>query len=118
MTKQPQHIWRAMTSLAIGLMMIAPAMADTPAKKERGKGPFANMPSISQSYLPDEETRMPRWAQQKISYSQAKSIAMSRYPGAKYVDTYLDGNVYKVRLLLQNGRRIDVKVDAVTGRIR
>ena len=76
------------------------------------------MPVISQSILPGERNRLPQWAQQRISYSQAKSIALSQYPGAKYIDTRLNGNTYTVKLVLKNKQMVNVKIDAVTGRIR
>lgn len=60
----------------------------------------------------------PRQKQAKISYAQAKSIALSRHPGAKYQGMDLQGNTYVVRLEVSKGRVIDVRVDAVTGRAR
>lgn len=59
-----------------------------------------------------------RFAQAKISYAQAKAIALRRHPGASYVNMQLRGNTYHVRLRGRGGQIIDVSVDAVTGRAR
>ncbi len=59
-----------------------------------------------------------RYAQARISYAQAKSIAERRVPGAKVVDISLNGNTYRVRMERRDGRVVDVYVDAVTGRVR
>jgi len=61
---------------------------------------------------------MPLWAEKRISYSKAKSIARSRHPGAEVVDISLRGNTYRVRLVLKNRQIVDVLIDAVSGRIR
>ncbi len=74
-------------------------------------------PTISQAYLPYERQSVPQWAQRKISHSEAKAIARSRFPGAKVVDIDLRGNNYRVRLK-HNGRVVDVYIDANTGRVR
>lgn len=51
--------------------------------------------------------------------ARAKSIARNHVRGAKDVlDVTLMGNVYVVRVEKQGGRIVDVKVDAVTGRVR
>lgn len=53
-----------------------------------------------------------------ISPSQAKAIALRANPGAEYLNIRLiGGKTYFVRLLLTNGTRHDIKVDARTGRI-
>ena len=53
-----------------------------------------------------------RTSQRRISASQAKSIALRRHPGAQFINISLRGNTYRVRLKLNNGRIIDVSVDA------
>ncbi len=57
-----------------------------------------------------------QYAQQRaarsMSASQAKSIAMRRYPGARFINVQLRGNRYIVRLQLKNGKIVDVSVDA------
>ncbi len=57
--------------------------------------------------------------QHRISPSQAKSAAMRRVRGAKFVNVQLVGqNTYRVRLQQKNGRIIDVYVDAYTGQVK
>ena len=74
-------------------------------------------PNISHSYLPYERQSVPKWAERKVSYSEAKAIARARVPGAKVVDIDLRGDVYRVRLK-RDGRIMDVYIDANTGRVR
>ncbi len=69
---------------------------------------------LSSSWQPP----MRHYAQNKISYAQAKSIAERRVPGAKVVDISLNGNTYRVRMERRDGRVVDVYIDAVTGRVR
>jgi len=98
--------------------MAAPAAAKPPHAKGKAKGHYVAPPAFSQSYMPQERRAVPQWAQQQISYRQAKSIALSRYPGAQYIDTYLNGNTFTVILVLPNTKKIKVKIDATSGRIR
>lgn len=56
-------------------------------------------------------------AQNKVTPSQAKSIAMRAVPGSKYLDLRSDGNGYRV-WLINDGHRIEVYVDARTGAYR
>jgi uncharacterized membrane protein YkoI len=69
----------------------------------------------SQTYVPRYRAQNQQWAQRRISAAQAKSIALRRYPGATYVDMIPKGNVYRVVLLLRNGKRKVVIVNAITG---
>ena len=58
-------------------------------------------------------------AQRKISASQAKSAAMRRVRGAKFINVQLvNQGTYRVRLQQKNGRIVDVYVDAYTGRVK
>ena len=57
-------------------------------------------------------------AQNKISASQAKSIARSRVGGGEVVDISRKGDTYKVRVIAKNGRVVDVYIDANTGRVK
>ncbi len=61
-----------------------------------------------------------QYAQRKrISASQAKSAAMNRVRGAKFVNVQLiNQGTYRVRLQQKNGRIVDVYVDAYTGRVK
>ncbi|GEM_PF-1930282 len=55
----------------------------------------------------------------RISPAQAKSAAMRRVRGAKFVNVQLVGHdTYRVRLQQKNGRIIDVYVDAYTGEVK
>lgn len=122
MKKVTKHISAIALSALLSASFAMTAAAKPPHAKGKAKG-LANAPVFTQNYAP--ETRRPdiqrpglQWAEQRISYSQAKSIAMGRYPGAQYLDAYLNGNVYTVVLRLPNTKKIKVKIDAVTGRIR
>lgn len=117
MKKPHRHITSVALTAIMSLMIALPAAAKPPHVKGKAKGHY-KMPSHAQSYMPSDRNQLPQWAQQKISYRQAKSIAMNRYPGAQYIDTYLNGNTYTVILIMPNTKKVKVKIDAVTGRIR
>ena len=72
---------------------------------------FANQPAVSHH-------NVARYAQKKISPSEAKSIARKKVRDAKVIDLSGTKGVYKVRMQKKNGRVIDVYVDAATGRVR
>lgn len=117
-----RHISALALSTLLSVTFAMTAYAKPPHAKGKAKG-LVNSPVFTQNYAPetrrpDMRNPAPRWAEQRISYSQAKSIAMNAYPGAQYLDAYLDGNVYTVVLRLPNTKKIKVKIDAVTGRIR
>ncbi len=61
-----------------------------------------------------------QYAQRKrISASQAKSAALNRVRGARFVNVQLvNQSTYRVRLQQKNGRIVDVYVDAYTGRVK
>ena len=61
---------------------------------------------------------VPRWAQRKISASEAKSIARRRAGGGEVVDISRNGNTYRVRVIRKDGRVVDVLIDATTGRVK
>lgn len=80
--------------------------------------------AASETYVPsfDRETHhvtedFVRYAQKKVSYSEAKSIARRKVRDARVVDVWLNGNRYTVRMQKKNGRVVDVYVDAITGRV-
>ena len=56
--------------------------------------------------------------QRKISASEAKSIARKKVRDGEVLDVSLKGKVWKVRMQKKNGKVVDVKVDAATGRVR
>ncbi len=117
MKKSVRHISAVAITAFAAIAMAMPAAAKPNKGKAKGHTKY-HQPVLTQSYMPAERYQMPQWAEQKISYSQAKSIARSRYPGAEIVDIRLKGNTYRVRLVLQNSQMVDVLIDAVSGRIR
>ncbi|NNE56723.1 MAG: PepSY domain-containing protein [Hellea sp.] len=121
MMKKIRHISLLAAASLMALGSATNAFAKPPAHdKDRKKvGDFTiSSPLFAPNYVPAERNTLPQWAQQRISFSQAKSAALAKYPGAKYIDMYLDGNVYRVKLLLKNNKIKEVKVDAITGRVR
>lgn len=56
--------------------------------------------------------------QRSVSASQAKAIALKRVKGGEVVDISRNGGVYRVRLIRNDGRVVDVFVDAQTGRVK
>jgi uncharacterized membrane protein YkoI len=64
------------------------------------------------------EANYTRVAQKKISPSEAKAIARRKVRDAEVIDVSPSGDVYIVRMQKKNGQVVDVKVDAVTGRVR
>lgn len=73
---------------------------------------------LSPSHLTYERARQGVYrVAAKISGRQAKSIALKRYPGAEYLDTKLvGGHTYHIKVVFR-GQRIEVRVDANTGRV-
>lgn len=60
----------------------------------------------------------PQYAAVKVSASRAKAIALSHVRGSEFLDIRLiEGHTYRVRVI-KKGRRIDVYVDANTGRVK
>lgn len=59
-----------------------------------------------------------RFAQVRITPSQAKAIALSRVPGGEVVDIRRSGDFYRVRVIARDGRVVDIVIDANTGRVR
>jgi|GEM_PF-3052826 len=93
--------------LSVGTAMAAPQL---PTHKADLYAPAAASAKQSPSYV--------KFAQNRISASQAKSIALSRVRGGEYVDLRLVGNTYIVRVRAPGGRIVDIRVDARTGRVR
>ena len=75
-------------------------------------------PYSAQSSFAPTVNDLPRWAQRKISASEAKSIALRRAGGGEVVDIKRNGNTYRVRVIRKDGRVVDVLIDATTGRAR
>ena len=74
-------------------------------------------PALSSSIVAPTP-RYVRVADKRISTSEAKAIAKRRHPKAKVVDVALRGNVYRVRMIYNDGRVVDVFVDAATGKAK
>jgi uncharacterized membrane protein YkoI len=74
----------------------------------------------TQTYLQSASADAPYvlYAQNRISASKAKSIALKRVDGGEYVDLRLVGNTYIVRVRAPGGRIIDIRIDATTGRVK
>ncbi len=106
---------RRYIALAAAALLMAGASA-MPASAKPGKwkeNPF----SAPASFAPSVNDT-PRWAQRKISASEAKSIARRRAGGGEVVDISRNGNTYRVRVIRKDGRVVDVLIDATTGRVR
>ena len=105
-----RHIVLGLTVLLLAGATAMPAAAK-PAKWK--KNPYA-----TQSNFAPTVQDMPRWAQRKISASEAKSIAKKRAGGGEVVDISRNGNTYRVRVIRKDGRVVDVLIDATTGRVK
>ena len=105
-----RHIVLGLTALLLAGATAMPTQAK-PVKSK--KNPFA-----PQSNFGPSVNDVPRWAQRKISASEAKSIAKRRAGGGEVVDISRNGNIYRVRVIRKDGRVVDVLIDATTGRVR
>ena len=118
MTFSRRHITIAVTGVLSLLFTATPATAKPAKWLDMDK----SMPSVSQNFAPQIRNQTPpdlgKWAQRRISASDAKAIARRRVPGAEVVDISLKGNIWRVRLIRKDGRVVDVSVDATTGRVR
>ena len=119
-----RHIVLGLTALLLAGATAMPAHAK-PVKSK--KNPYAAQshfaPQLAPQYAPKSNfapavNDMPRWAQRKISASEAKSIAKRRAGGGEVVDISRNGNIYRVRVIRKDGRVVDVLIDATTGRVR
>jgi uncharacterized membrane protein YkoI len=106
---------RRYIALAAAAIIMAGASA-VPASAKPGKWK-KNPYSAPASFAPTVNDT-PRWAQRKISASEAKSIALRRAGGGEVVDISRNGNTYRVRVIRKDGRVIDVLIDATTGRVK
>lgn len=96
--------------LSAGTAMAAPEL---PSEKAKFHTPTAA------TVMPAEQApSFAKIAQNRISASQAKSIALSRVRGGEYVDLRLVGNTYIVRVRAPGGRIVDIRIDARTGRVK
>jgi len=93
---------------ALLLSLTAPlALADT----------YVSVPHYEVQHV-QVDVEIIRYAQKKVSPSEAKNIARRKVRGADVIDISLKGGTYKVRMQKKNGRVVDVYVDAASGRVR
>ena len=105
-------------ALALGLAMPAAASAqNAPFSTDYSLQRNINPPQAKRQNRVDPRSEIRQVAQNKVSPSQAKGIAMRAVPGSKYLDLRIDGKGYRV-WLVNDGRRIEVYVDARTGKHR
>lgn len=123
MMKRMRHILLGFI-IAATVLPAGYAMA-TPAGNAQNMGLDMDYAVQNQMQWPQTDRRAERvqilyaQAQRKISASQAKSAAMRRVRGAKFVNVQLvNQSTYRVRLQQKNGRIVDVYVDAYTGRVK
>lgn len=113
--------------ITLAFLLVGASLAATSAyaasPSENAKGSVFSLQSDFNTRSERRVRRFDRYVQQqsqrRISASQAKSIAMSRVRGARFINVQLVGGAtYRVRLQQKNGRIVDVYVDASTGRVR
>lgn len=118
MTLNRRHI----TIAAAGVLALTFAASPAMAKPAKWPDMSKDMPAMTQSFAPQIRNQTPpnlgKWAQRRISASDAKAIARRRVPGAEVVDISLQGDTWRVRLIRKDGRVVDVSIDATTGRVR
>jgi len=108
--KRNKHILLGLILASLALPAGTAMAANTPVDV-----PF----STRTDELPRRNLYAQRKSERRISASQAKSAAMSRYRGARFINVQLvGGDTYRVRLQQKNGRIVDVYVDARTGRVK
>ena len=106
---------RRYIAVAAAALLVAGASA-MPASAKPGK--WKKNPYSAPSSFAPTINDTPRWAQRKISASEAKSIAKRRAGGGEVVDISRNGNTYRVRVIRKDGRVVDVLIDATTGRVK
>jgi len=118
MLKQIRHIT---LGIMLALFAFSPGNAlATPGKiGQVGHEIRTDWNGQSQSSISRVDTQYAqRKPQRRISASQAKSAAMRKVRGAKFVNVKLvNQGTYRVRLQQKNGRIVDVYVDAYSGRV-
>lgn len=102
--------------IAVGINLPALSANAGEAPDKRGEFTYVLQSDFNTSSKTQDIRNTFQYAQQQskpsVSPSQAKSIALRRNPGARFIDVQLRGNQYRVRLQLKNGRIKDVYVDA------
>ncbi len=114
MMKRIRNMFLACGVVAMGLPAVPAMASETPVKA--GNFAYAVGADFNVTAQKRNFSNFSQYAQQQsrpsVSPSQAKSIALRRNPGARFIDVQLRGNQYRVRLQLKNGRIKDVYVDA------
>lgn len=98
------------------LCLTALSVADARASHATGEGQAFD----PRSRYSADEARDQRQSGNVVPARVAIDNVRSRYPGAQVLDVELvrSGSAYYiVKILTQDGRRVDVRVDAVTGRV-
>ena len=113
--KNRRHIALGLTAFLLVGAAAMPASAKPAAWKHSSQNFKAER--VETRFAPSPQT-LPRWAQRKISASEAKSIARKRAGGGEVVDISRNGNTYRVRVIRKDGRVVDVFIDATTGRVK
>lgn len=122
MMKRIRNMFLACGVVAMGLPAVSALASETPVKMasetpvKAHNFAYAVQSDFNVTVKKRDFSNLSQYAQQQsrpsVSPSQAKSIALRRNPGARFIDVQLRGNQYRVRLQLKNGRIKDVYVDA------
>ena len=114
MMKRIRNMFLACGVVAMALPAMSAMASETPVKADNFA--YALQSDFNVNVKKRGISNFSQYAQQQlrpsVSPSQAKSIALRRNPGARFIDVQLRGNQYRVRLQLKNGRIKDVYVDA------
>ncbi|WP_017930160.1 PepSY domain-containing protein [Robiginitomaculum antarcticum] len=101
--------------LAFGVPSVASAQTRTNGPDYTARQSYEAVPMARRRAAPPGQYQV---AQNQISPSQAKAIAMRAVPRSKYLDLRMDGSGYRVRLINKDGERVEVFVDARSGAYR
>jgi len=124
MMKRIRHIAFGFVVVALTLLigaLPASTAAASPAKNATEFGNILQNQPSWQAQRPNtvQSLYAQNQSQRKVSASRAKSAAMSRHRGARFINVQLvNQSTYRVRLQQKNGRIVDVYVDAYTGRVK
>ncbi len=105
-----------MACILVGVSLPAVSVHAREVRADQESLSYILSPRVDLNAKTQRSDTLVQYAQQRVarrmSASQAKSIAMRRYPGARFINVQLRGNRYIVRLQLKNGKIVDVSVDA------
>lgn len=118
MKKTLKHTMLCASALFLGLSIAAPASAKPDRKHPRAQASWSVPKHDSLRSSARRSDHRLQFAAVKVSASQAKAIALSHVRGSEFLDIRLvEGHTYRVRVM-KDGRRIDVYVDANSGRVK